>query len=73
MCAIAADDREVALSVEVEPPSAFVSEVVVFVAEREQICDVGRPTVAEVFEVVNDDIVPGDAAARDGAPSVHGS
>ena len=73
MGAVAADDGQVALSIEAQPPAAFVGEVVVFVAKREQVDDVGRPAIAEVFEVVDDDVVPGDAAARDGASLVHGS
>ena len=73
MGAVAADDGQVASSVEAEPPAAFMGEVVVFVAKWKPICDVGRPDIAEVFEVVDDDVVPGDTAARDGASLVHGS
>ena len=57
--------------VEAELPAAFVGEVVVFGAQRQQVGDVGRPAVAVPVEVVDDDVVPRDTAAGYGAASVH--
>ncbi len=56
-----------------EVPAAFVDEVVVFVADRGEVVDVGVSAVAVPAQVVDLAVVVGDGAAGDGAVAVHGA
>lgn len=68
------DDRErAAFGVKRELPTAFVCEVMVPAAEREQIADVGATAISPIADVVRCAMLERDTATADGAGLVHHS
>ena len=69
--AVGVGDRERAVGVELQTPAAFMSEVVMFAAQRQQVGEIGRATVLPIEDMVRLGEFVGNATTRHRTCWVH--